>query len=192
MTGKRNELGDALDIGNEAHVQHAVGFIDDEDFDAGHQQLAALAMVQQAARRADQHIGATFQLAILFIERNAADQQGNVELVILAVFFEILGHLGCKFARRLHNQRARHACACAAFFEQCQHRQYEGRRLACARLGNAANVAAHQGRRNGASLNRCRHGVAGISYSGKNFWLRPRSANVVKGNVFRSVLANSR
>ena len=32
-------LHDALDIGDEAHVEHAVGFVDDQELDAGQQQL---------------------------------------------------------------------------------------------------------------------------------------------------------
>ncbi len=48
--------------GNEAHVEHAVGFVDDEDFDAGEQQLAALEMVEQPAGRCDQNVDAALQL----------------------------------------------------------------------------------------------------------------------------------
>ena len=169
LAGERDQLGDALDIGNETHVEHAVGFVDDEDFDAGHQKLAALAMVEQAAGRADQHIGAALELAVLFVEGDAADQKGDVELVVLAVFFEVLGDLGCEFARRLKDQRARHARPGAALFQQRQHRQHEGCRLAGSRLGDAENIAPLQGRRNGASLDRCRDRVARVGNCGKNF-----------------------
>ena len=47
---ERHQLADALDVGNEAHVEHAVGFVDDEDLDAGQQQAAALGEIEQAAR----------------------------------------------------------------------------------------------------------------------------------------------
>ena len=50
LAGERNQLADALDVGNEAHVEHAVGFVDDQQFDAGEQQPAALGMVEQPAR----------------------------------------------------------------------------------------------------------------------------------------------
>ena len=169
LARERDQLGDALDIGDEAHVEHAVGFVDDEDFDAGHQELAALAMVEQAAGRADQHIGAAFELAVLFVEGDAADQEGDVELVVLAVFLEVLGDLGGEFARRLEDQRARHARTGAALFEQRQHRQHEGCRLAGSGLGNAENIAPLQRWRNGAGLDRCRNGVARVGNCGKNF-----------------------
>jgi hypothetical protein len=84
------------------------------------------------------------KLAILVAEGNAADQQRDVELVVLAVLFEILLDLGREFAGRLEDQRARHARPGAALFEKRQHRQHEGCGLARAGLGNAQNIAALQ------------------------------------------------
>ena len=111
---ERHQLADALDVGDEAHVEHAVGFVDDEQFAAGEQQLAALGMVEQAAGRRDQHIDAAQQLGVLVVERDAADDQRDVEFVVLAVLLETLGDLRGEFARRLENERARHARAGAA------------------------------------------------------------------------------
>ncbi len=34
LAGEGDELADALDVGNEPHVQHAVGFVDHEQLDA--------------------------------------------------------------------------------------------------------------------------------------------------------------
>lgn len=65
-------------------------------------------MVEKAAGGADQHIRAAFELAVLVLEGNAADQKGDVKAVVLAVFLEILGDLGGEFARRFENQRAGH------------------------------------------------------------------------------------
>jgi predicted transcriptional regulator len=59
---ERDHLADALDVGNEAHVEHAVGFVDDQQFDAGQQQAAALGMVEQPAGRCDQHVDAAVNL----------------------------------------------------------------------------------------------------------------------------------
>src|SRR3546814_1474764 len=85
---------------------------------------------------------AALQLAVLLLEGDAADQQRDVELVVLAILLEILGDLRGKFARRLEDQRARHARAGATVFETRQHRQYKTRRLAGAWLVDAADVAA--------------------------------------------------
>ena len=169
LAGEGDQLGDALDIRDEAHVEHAVGLVDDEDLDAGHQQLAALAMVEQAAGRGDQHVGAAIELAVLVVERHAADQQRDVELVVLAVLLEVLGDLRGEFARRLEDQRARHARPGAALFEQRQHRQHEGGGLAGAGLGDAEDVAALQGGRDGARLDRRRDRVAGVGDGGEYF-----------------------
>ena len=35
------EFADALDVGNETHVEHAIRFVDDEDLDSVQKQLAA-------------------------------------------------------------------------------------------------------------------------------------------------------
>ena len=143
---ERHQLADALDVGNEAHVEHTVGLVDDENFDAGEQQLAAIEEVEQAARRRDQHVGAAHDLGFLIAEGDAADQQRDVELVIRAIFGEAFLDLRGEFARRLENERARHARPGAALFETAQHRQREGGRLAGARLGDAENVAPLQER----------------------------------------------
>src|SRR5690606_29571016 len=58
LPARRQEAADAFDIGDEAHVEHTVGFVDDENVDAGQKQAAALEMVEQAAGRRDQDVGA--------------------------------------------------------------------------------------------------------------------------------------
>ena len=77
LAGERHQLADALDVGNEAHVEHAVGFVDDQQFDAGEQQPAALEMIEQAAGRGDQHVDAARELGVLVVERDAADQRAR-------------------------------------------------------------------------------------------------------------------
>ena len=55
----RRKLGDDLpDVVDEAHVEHAVGFVEHEHLDAGEPQRVALDQVEQAARRGDQHVDA--------------------------------------------------------------------------------------------------------------------------------------
>ena len=121
LPGEGHQLADFFDVGDEAHVEHAVGLVDDEDFDAVQQQLAALEKVEQAAGRGDQHVGAAHDLRFLVVEGDAADQQGDIELVLRAVFVEAFLDLGGQFAGRLQNQRARHAGAGAALFEPAEH-----------------------------------------------------------------------
>src|SRR2546421_414912 len=82
------------------------------------------------AGRGDQHIDAARELHVLVVERHAADEQRNVELVLGAVFLEVLGDLRGELARRLEDERARHARPRAAVLQHGQHRQHESRGLA--------------------------------------------------------------
>ena len=146
LAGEGQQLADALDVGDEAHVEHAVGLVDHQHVDAGEQELAALEMVEQAARRGDDDIGAAVDLQRLRLEGDAADEQRDAEIVHLAQRLEGLAHLVGQFARGFEDQGARHAGAGAALFEQRQHGQHEGGGLAGAGLGEAHHVAALRGR----------------------------------------------
>src|ERR1019366_7614193 len=94
---KGDHLADAFDVGNEAHVQHAVGFVDHQQFDAGQQQSAAFGMVEQPAGGSDQDVDAAGQLGGLVAEGNAADQERDVELLPRPVFIELFLDLGGEF-----------------------------------------------------------------------------------------------
>ncbi len=50
-------LGDPTDVGNEAHVEHAVGFIDHQDFDRGQIDGSLTNEVEEAPRRRHQYGG---------------------------------------------------------------------------------------------------------------------------------------
>ena len=47
---------DAVDGGAEAHVEHAVGLVEDEDLDVGQRERAALEEILEAAGRGDEHV----------------------------------------------------------------------------------------------------------------------------------------
>jgi len=44
LPGEGEKFYDPLDVGNEAHVEHAIRLVDDEDLDARQQQTAAFEM----------------------------------------------------------------------------------------------------------------------------------------------------
>jgi hypothetical protein len=119
-------------------------------------------MVQQTAGRGDQHIGAAVQLLELFGERHAADQQRRGQLRILAVNLERIGDLRRQLARRLEDQRPRHARLGTTLAEDIDHRQGETGGLAGAGLRAAQHVAAHEDLRNRLFLDRGRGLVAGF------------------------------
>ena len=68
------ELADALDVGDEAHIEHAVGLVNDKNLDAVEEQLAAPEMIEQAPRRRDHHVGAAIELAVLLVVGHPANQ----------------------------------------------------------------------------------------------------------------------
>src|SRR5262249_54012007 len=98
LTCERHQLADTLDVGNETHIEHTVGFVDHQKLYARHQQAPALEMVEQPSGRRDQHIDTAQELRILVVERYATDEERDVELVIGAVFLEALLHLRRKLA----------------------------------------------------------------------------------------------
>src|SRR3546814_12309831 len=58
----RQQADNALDVGHEAHVEHAVGLVDHQDLHVGEQDLAALEEVDESTRRGDQHVDAALQI----------------------------------------------------------------------------------------------------------------------------------
>ncbi len=138
-------------------------------------------MVEQPAGRGDQDVDAAVQLAVLLIEGDAADQKRHRQLVVLAVALEAFGDLGGQLARRLQDQRARHARFGAAAGQDLDHRQGEGGGLAGAGLGDADDVAAHQHLGDALGLDRRRRGVAAVGHSLEDFGRQAQSLEAVFG-----------
>src|SRR5262249_35570902 len=168
LARERHQLADTLDVGDEAHVEHAVGFVDDQELDACEQQPTALEVIEQAAGRRDQHVDAAQELAVLVVERDAADDQRHVELLAGAVFGEALLDLPGEPARRLENERARDPRPRASRLQHREHRQGEGRGLAGAGLRDAKHVAPCEHVRDRLFLDGCRGGVAYRLHGGEN------------------------
>jgi hypothetical protein len=165
LADHRQLLADFFNIGDEAHIQHAVGFVNHQHLDVGQDDASALEQVQQTARRGNQHINAAIQQLDLVVHILAADNQAVGQLVVLAVNVKILGDLRGQLPRRLQDQRARHAGAGAVPGEDVDHRQSEGSGFAGAGLGRGHKVAPHQHQRNGVLLNRGGDGIAHIGHS---------------------------
>ena len=96
---------DPLDLGHEAHVGHAVGFVEHEDLDVGDRQLAAVAEVDEPAGRGDDDVDAAPQRLDLALHRSAA-----VELEAQPARFgqrrQHLGDLHGQLAGRHEHERA--------------------------------------------------------------------------------------
>ena len=151
---------DEFDIGDEPHVEHPVGLVDHQQFAAVEQDLAPLEQVHQPARGCDQHVDAIVERLDLVAHLDPADQQRELEIVVLAVFLEILRDLRREFARRGEDQRARHQRAASAAGHDIDHRQDEAGGFAGPGLSDPDDVLHHQDRRNGLGLDIGGHGIA--------------------------------
>ena len=147
---------------DEAHVEHAVGFVEHQTFDIAEPKRVALDEIEQPAGRGDQNVDAVERA------RGPALPIGTppiasaaLMLQMAAVGAEAVEDLAGQFARRAEHQDA----AALAYErlrvggEMMQDRQREGRGLAGSGLGDSDHVAARHDGRDGLRLDRCRREV---------------------------------
>jgi len=75
-------LDDAADIREEAHVEHAVDFIEDEEIDGIEAEGAAFDVVEQASRGGDNNVHAGFEVVDLATVGDAAVEQEGADVGI--------------------------------------------------------------------------------------------------------------
>ena len=152
----RDFRDDFADIADEAHVQHAIGFVENEDFDVAETQRVALNEIEQAAGRGHQHFDAVHERAHLTSHRDAADGERHADIHVTAIGLEAVDDLAGEFTRRAQHQHA------AGFLfrtfpvagDLVKDRQRERRGLAGAGLGDADDIASGHCRRDRLGLNR--------------------------------------
>ena len=137
--------GDGDDVVVEAHVDHAVGFIQHQRGQAGQVQAAARQVILDAAGRADDQVGAARQRFGLGAGGRAAAQGQDLDVRDQARQpAQFLRHLVGQFAGGAHQQRLGRQLACVQLL---QYAQAERRGLAAAGLGLRDDVAAFQDKR---------------------------------------------
>jgi len=154
--------GDVLDVFDEAHVQHAVGFVKHQHFDVVQHGLAAAEVVDQAAGGRDEDVQRAAQGFQLSRIRHAADHRGDgQERHIAPVVGGRLGDLHGEFTGGHQHQDARAAHHIALRLlgrilaggqHLHQRGQHEGSRLAAAGVGAHAQILAGERGRDGAGL----------------------------------------
>ena len=158
------KLGEDLPDGpDEAHVEHLVGLVEDEDLRARQHDAALLDVLEEPAGRGDEDVDAAAHGIDLRPVRDAAVHQGDGQVRVASVGLEALRDLRRELARRRQDERARappHAPGRLVGGEPVQDRQREGRRLAGAGLGDAQQVLAGQHAWDGLRLDRGRRRVA--------------------------------
>ena len=160
LAGERYHADNLLNIGNKAHIEHAVSFVNHQYFHTAQQNTTALNMVDQTTGCCNQHICAAHNGLLLVFKAHAANQQRFGQLGIFAVKVEIFSHLSRQFAGRLQNQCARHTRFGAALHQAMYHRQSEAGGFAGAGLRNAQHIFIGNHLGNGLGLNGCRFGIA--------------------------------
>ena len=150
--------GDFAHILDEAHVEHAVGFVEHQELGVMQLHRALVHQVEQAARGGDEEINAGEHFLDLQEARHAAEHQRGRNMRALGEHADAFLDLHGEFARRHHDERARRVVLAlvAHGHDVFEDRQHEGRRLAGAGLGDAQNVAALQLRRDRLGLDRRR------------------------------------
>ena len=136
-------LKDEFNVVAEAHVEHDVHFVEDDHFDGGELEGAAAHVIHDAARRADDNVGAlaqTGQLAVIGLA--AIDRQGMEAALEERQLVDLLGNLDGQFARGAEDEHLGVAPGHIHFFDG---RRGERHRLARPGLRLAGHILAlHQ------------------------------------------------
>ena len=159
----RGRIEDLLEVLAEAEVEHLVGFVEDDDLEAAGRQRAALEVVAQPPRRADDDVRPCLQGARLAPDLHPADAGDDVATGVLVQPVELAGDLEGELARRRDDegQRLGGARQLVRVAEQRRgHREAIGDGLARPRLRRDEQVAALRLRDEDGGLDGRRVGIA--------------------------------
>ncbi len=164
---------DAPHVRQKAAVEHLVSLVEDEDLRVVEPRVAGVHVVEQPARRRDQHVHPPRQRLLLRAGADAAEHDGDGKAHVLAVFLEAVGDLARQFAGGREDEHAAAAARRMAALgpQLLQDGQREGRGLACAGLGDAEHVTAAHRVRDGLSLDGGGGVVAGLGEGTEQFGL---------------------
>ena len=142
---------------DEAHVQHAVGFIEHQHLDLAQIEHPLAEQIEQAPGCGDQNIHAFLDAADLRVHADAAKNDGGGKLQEFAVGLYRLLYLGREFAGRGQHQGADAGTAefvlgAAAHAQFVQHGQHERCGFAGAGLGAAEQIVPVEHYRNSLGL----------------------------------------
>ena len=140
---------DLADVADEAHVEHAIGFVEDENLDCREIDGTLLHVVEQAPRGRDQNVDAPREGVNLRVDTDATEDRERGERQVLAVGAHAFLDLHGEFARRRQHQHARLLRPRALALQQLQDGQREAGGLAGAglRAGHQVALLQHDGNR---------------------------------------------
>ena len=148
---RREQRDDLLDVRQEAHVEHPVRLVEDEDLDLAEVGDLLADEVEQPARRRDEDLDAGAQRLDLRVDRDAAVDDGRAQRDRPAVGPDALVDLHRELAGRDEDQDAdrvagRREARVRVAAQAVEDGQDEGGGLAGAGLGGGEDVAALRGR----------------------------------------------
>ncbi len=153
------ERDDPLDVGQEAHVEHAIGFVQHQHRYLVEHHRLVLHMVEQAAGRRHQDLHAAPQLGDLRVHVHAAVDHGAAKRHMFSVVAEAFRHLDRELARRREHERPHRVArgrrrGAGVGRQPLQDRQREGGGLAGAGLRARHEVAPREHHRDRLLLDR--------------------------------------
>lgn len=160
LTLRRQLRDEALHVRKEAHVEHAVRFIEDEDLDVAKRELLLLQEIEKASWRGHDDVDAAIQLADLRLLIHAAEDDGVEDLETLTVGGEVLSNLCRELACGCDDEPTQGHLVTRGCFESLKHRERESGGFASSCLCASKDIAACKGRRNRLKLNGRRLRVA--------------------------------
>lgn len=191
----RQDVEDLADVVDEAHVQHAVGFVQHQQFDVRQINGALADVVQQTARRGHDDIDAALERIDLRIDADAAEHHHRLQRQVLAVGAHALFHLRGELARGCEHQRTdgiAHAVGRLHLVglhsgQAMQQRQCEAGGLAGAGLCTGKQVTALEDRGDGLALNRGGFCVPSSATARTSLSDKPSSENDMEKQLDRRV-----
>jgi len=151
----RGVAEDCLDILGEAHVEHLVRFVEDDDLKATQAQRSTGDVVERSPGRRHHYVGATIKRPQLPADWLAAIDRQNTRANVTPVAMHRLRDLHCELAR-WHEHQGERLYPPAFTEEPLEYGKREGGRLPRPSRGLPDQITALQQWRDGGPLYRCR------------------------------------
>ena len=146
--------GQTLHVLGKAHVEHAVGFVEDQHFNVIQFQVAGVQLFEHPPRGADQDVRHLAQHGGLHLEVFTAGDHPRLDKGELGEALDFLEGLLGQLAGRQQDQRTDGDALLARAHQAVEQRQHERSGLAAAGLRGYPQVTPFQRRRNGRCLDR--------------------------------------
>ena len=165
----RQPSNDFSNIPDEAHVQHPVGFIQNENFQSAQVHIALVVQINQPPRRRHQHVDASPDRLDLRVLAHAAKDYGGTNRQIFGVPGKALLNLQCELSSRRENQPPNGLMRPAdAALQPLENGNCKSRRFPRTRLGAANQIPTGQNLWDRGGLNRRRARISDFLHSLQN------------------------